>query len=86
MKTAIKTVLAMLKYKIPARLMRVLLGAAFAMLLFHGPARWLSAFAAQPEPADGQSLADREGEIDKQHLRKIYDVIQAYKKKHGDFR
>jgi thiol-disulfide isomerase/thioredoxin len=77
------------KYQIAPGAMRPFLCAALAFSLFHAPPRLASAAAAQTEtsaaePAPGQSLEDRELEIDKQHLRKIYDAIQAYKKKHGD--
>ena len=40
--------------------------------------------AAAPDATASLSLDDQERQIDKQHLRKIYDAIQAYKKKQGD--
>jgi len=68
---------------------RAFLCATLACSLFQGSSRLASVAAAQTEPlvaepAPGQSLEERELEIDKQHLRNIYDAMQAYKKKHGD--
>src|SRR5437867_4236783 len=40
--------------------------------------------AAGQEGDAGQSLEQREREIDRQHLREIYKAIQAYRKKHGE--
>jgi uncharacterized GH25 family protein len=40
--------------------------------------------AQDSQAAGEQSLEEQELVIDKQHLRKIYDAIQAYKKKNGD--
>jgi hypothetical protein len=70
--------------QITHRAMRAFLGAAVAILVFHAPPRLARAASAQAEPDSGQSLEDRELEIDKQHLHKIFDAIQAYKKQHGD--
>jgi thiol-disulfide isomerase/thioredoxin len=90
MKTLIQPILApVAKCPRAAGATRAFLCAAFACLLLHAPFRMASVAAAQTEPltaepAAGQSLEERELEIDKQHLRKIYDAMQAYKKKHRD--
>jgi len=40
--------------------------------------------AADPGPSGAMSLEDQEREIDKQHLRQIYQAIQAYREKKGE--
>ena len=61
---------------------------ALTLLVAPGLARpQESAPAAVPainRAALAQSREDREREVDKQHLRVIYQAIQAYRQKHGD--
>ncbi len=57
----------------------ILLAAICFCCVSHWPAR------AQQAPADdSQNLEEQELEIDKQHFRKIFDAMQAYKRKTGD--
>jgi uncharacterized GH25 family protein len=67
------------RHKIFDSARRALLFTAFVLLIFSPHVR-----AQDSQAAAGQSLDDQELAIDKQHLRKIYDAIQAYKKKNGD--
>ncbi len=66
------------RHKIIVGATRAFLFAAIAFFVFHPHVR-----AQDSQAAGGQSLEERELDIDKQHLRKIYDAIQAYKKKNG---
>jgi len=59
---------------------------SFSLLLAAAPVRLQAQAAATlPEGSTGQiSLADQERAVDKEHLRKIYAALQAYRQKRGD--
>jgi hypothetical protein len=85
MKTLIQAMMAPLaEYRIAALAPGALPLAALALLLVQAAPRAEGALSTQTEPAAGQSVAEQELAIDKQHFRTIYDAIQAYKRKKGD--
>jgi hypothetical protein len=90
MKTPVLTTQAPLtEHGIAAGARLALLFAALASLMFRSHVQAQDSPAAPTNAAvtptaGGPSLEDQERQIDKQHMRTIYDAMQAYKKKNGD--